>query len=147
MLVPQPLSTFRSTQNLGSLTISLAVSMPITSPNVYAIAMAWSWCSNRKFFNVTHVGNARLLGLSGINPRTQLWIMHTPHFDLNGDNIRALWRASWSSLIRKKGTLYPHFCKMLRNSPPTLDSVFATTFSIFGQMVSVPQTLQSISIL
>ena len=87
-------------------------------PYVSTMARAWSWYSKSNLLNATHVGNARLLGLSGLKPGTQLCSMHVPHFDLKGDNIKALWIASESSPLRKINPL-PTFMQNSTSLPPS----------------------------
>ena len=99
------LVAIRLMQKRGSLDVSLDVSIPITTPSVSAMASVWSWCSNGNLLNATQVGNARLLELSGLNPGTQLCIMHVPHLNLKGDSIKALCSASEFSPLRKKNPL------------------------------------------
>ena len=99
----------------------------MTSPKVPAIARAWSWCSYGSFLNATQVGKARLLGLSRLNPGTQLWIMLVPHLDLKGGNISALCNAFLSSLDRKR-TLLPHSYTMTMCSLEAPYSDLVATF-------------------
>lgn len=121
MQVAQPLLISALKQNLGSLAFSFAMSMPITSPNVWAMARPWSWCSNGIFLKLTNVGNAKLLGLPGLNPSAQLWTMHVPHLDLNRVSINALWNVSLLSPLSKKYHLNT-FLKNVR--VPHLNSSF-----------------------
>lgn len=44
--------------------------------NIYGLIMIFK---GGKSLNVTQVGNAKLLGLLGLNPGTQLCNMHVPH--------------------------------------------------------------------
>ena len=131
MLVTHPLLTTRLMQNRGSLAVSFAVSIPMTSPYVSAMARAWSWCSKGNLLNATYVGNARLLGLSGLYPGTQLCNMHVPHFDLKGDNIKALWIASESSLLRNIKPL-PTFMQNDTSLPPS--SWFRAVIHLIGSV-------------
>ena len=123
--------------------MSFDVSIPITSPSVSAMASVWSWCSKGNLLNATQVGNARLLGLSGLNPGTQLWIMQVPHFDLKGDSIKVLCFASESSPLRKKNPL-PTFIQRIMNYLLVLGLGLEATFLCLGGWVWALKTLQSI---
>ena len=116
MLVAHTLLISKLIQNLGSLALSFMVSIPMTSLKVSAIYNAWSWCSWGNFLKLTQVGNAKLLRLSGLNPRTQLWIMQAPHLDMNGDNINALFNASLSSPLKRKNH-FPTFLQKVNALP------------------------------
>ena len=125
MLVTHPLLISKLMQNLGSLAVLCAVSILIISPRVSAIVIAWSWCSKGMVRKLTPVGNAKLLGLLGLNHGSQLCIKYMLHFDLNSDkggvdlhlHTFVMWASDWR---RTEQTLHS------RRSPPETEVFFSS---------------------